>query len=116
MSDDDDDGSDVKTATVAVNNVAPTVTITSIEIIDSVSTEDGGVDGQLDETEGFIVRRTVTDPGVLDTLPIANLKVDFNFDGTIDPSTEVLPLALQGGSGSWTFKQTIAQVLDDGAT
>jgi len=63
--------SDIKDSIITVNNVAPTVTITSITPIDSVSEEKGGVDGRLDETEGFVVRGTVTDPGLLDTwLPI----------------------------------------------
>lgn len=112
---DDDNGTATATAPLIVNNVAPTVTITSIIPIDSVSPVEGGVSGRLDETEGFVVTGTVTDPGVLDTFPIAVLEVDLNFDGDVTDSGESLPLALtQVSTGTYTFQQMIAKVRDDG--
>jgi len=118
---DDDNGTATATSSLTVNNVAPTVAITSITPIDSVSPEQGGVDGRLDETEGFVVRGTVTDPGVLDTFPVAKLDVDLNFDGlfgwSLAGGNESFPLTLvpvTGTPGAWTFERTIANVQDDG--
>lgn len=101
---------------ITVNNVAPTVTITSVTSIDSVSQEHGGVDGQIDETEGFIVRGEVTDPGILDTHTVT-LTVDLNWNGVYDDPGETVSLALQADPntpGRWTFEHTVSEVLDDG--
>ena len=112
--DDGDGGTDLTTAQVTVNNVDPTVSITSITPIDSVKPADGGVDGRLDETEGFIVKGTVTDPGVQDT-HTATLEVDLNFDGDVNDDGETVSVSLtQVSPGSYTFEKTIAAVLDDG--
>lgn len=110
----DKDGTGVLPISFLVKNVAPKVTITSITPIDSVPESKGGVNGRLDETEGFKVEGTVTDPGVLDTFPVAKIEVDLNFDGSIDPNTETFPVTLQGGNGSWTFDVTVGPILDDG--
>jgi hypothetical protein len=113
---DDDGASDSNTASVKVKNVKPTITITSITPIDSVPTEQGGVDGRLDETEGFVVKGTVTDPGVNDT-HTATLEVDLNFDGDVDDDGETVAVPLTLVSpGNYTFEKTIARVLDDGAS
>ncbi|MBC8356267.1 MAG: hypothetical protein H8E66_30175, partial [Planctomycetes bacterium] len=106
---------DSTTAQVTVNNIDPTVTITSITPIDSVSEDEGGVDGRLDETEGFVVKGTVTDPGILDTFPVTNLEVDLNFDGDVNDTGETVPIPLtQISPGNYTFEQTFSQVQDDG--
>ncbi|MBC8356529.1 MAG: hypothetical protein H8E66_31500 [Planctomycetes bacterium] len=112
--DDGDGGIASTTAQVTVNNVDPTVTITSITPVDSVSEDEGGVDGRLDETEGFVVKGTITDPGVLDT-HTGTLEVDLNFDGDVADTGETVgvPLTLVS-PGSYTFEKTIANVLDDG--
>ena len=117
---DDDTGTDTQTATIVVKNVAPTVTIDSITAIDKVLATDANGDptdwlnaGQLDESEGFKVTGTVTDPGVNDTFPTAKLEVDLNFNGTIDTG-ESINLSLNGGNGTWTFDNTVAAVADDG--
>ena len=111
---DDDTGVVTKDFSLTVKNVDPKVTITSITPIDSVSTDDGGVNGRLDDTEGFVVKGTVTDPGILDT-HTATIKVDRNFDGDFDDDGEAVNVPLAGGNGSWTFEYTVPSIFDDGA-
>ena len=110
----DADGSVQKLLLATVKNADPVVMIDSITAIDSVSPGDGGTDGQIDETEGFIVKGTITDAGINDTFPVAELTADINFDGTID-TTETYSLTLiKEPDGVWKFEQSVEQVLDDG--
>lgn len=74
--------------------MSPTVSIDLVTAIDKViaTDEDGNPlqwlnPGQLDESEGFIVRGTVTDPGVADLLT-ATLAIDLNFDGDTEDASE----------------------------
>lgn len=120
---DDDTGMSTTTASITVNNVAPTVTIDSVTAIDKVlaTDEDGNATqwlnpGQLDESEGFIVRGSVTDPGVADTVT-ATLEVDLNFDGDTLDNQESFTVLLTPDTthfGRWTFEHLIAVINDDG--
>lgn len=108
----------VKTLIATVKNADPVVLLAPLEVVDSVSEEDGGTDDQLDESEKFIVRGTVTDAGINDTFPVKELRVDLNFDGDYLDSGELVQLSLVPDpliNGKWSFEHTVDKVLDDGA-
>jgi hypothetical protein len=120
---DDDAGTATASGIVTVNNVAPTVIVDSIEIHDAIIGTDPYTGqpiylnpGQLDESEGFTIRGTITDPGVND-VQTATLELDLNFDGIISGPDEVVTLSLTPDPsipGRWMFEHTIAVVRDDG--
>ena len=109
---------------IRVNNVDPTVTIDSVEVVDAVLATDAAGNptewlnaGQLDESESLIVHGTVTDPGINDTFPIRYLARDLNYDGDLQDAGEQITLALQSVSpGHWIFDQTIGPIQDDGVS
>ena len=115
----DADGSVQKLLLATVKNADPVVLLDPIEIVDSVSAEDGGTDYQLDESERFIIRGTVTDAGVNDTFPMSQLRVDLNFDDDVLDAGETVQLSLVPDpqiAGKWRFEHTVGKVLDDEAT
>ncbi|MGI8980813.1 MAG: dockerin type I domain-containing protein [Pirellulaceae bacterium] len=112
---DDDTGTGGGSGTVLIKNVKPVVQITSIEAVDHAD-YDGTIlnPGQLDEGEGFKVKGTVSDVGILDTFT-GKLRVDLNFDGDTDDDGEVKNLFFsQSDSGLWTFEGEVYNVWDDG--
>lgn len=120
---DDDSGEDIQINTLKVSNVAPAVTVDSLTPIDRIlAVDDAGNPvewlnpGQLDESEGFVVTGTVTDPGLLDT-HVVFLTIDLNSDGdTEDPEETVSPSLIEDPdmNGKWTFRHEVASVPDDG--
>ena len=96
---DDDGASDSKTATVTVNNVDPTVSVSAI--------------GPINEGESFSVSGTVFDPGIQDTHTVI-LKADLNFDGVFSPN-EWFVESLGAGQSVKPFTFSgLGPVVDDG--
>ncbi len=114
---DDDTGVGGGNGQVLIKNVKPTVAITSFESIDHVN-PDGTLlhPGQIDEGEGFKVKGTVNDVGILDTFT-GTIKVDLNFDGDTNDPGEAggnVIFTATNQPGSWTFEGTFFTLVDDG--
>lgn len=99
-----------QTKYINVHNVAPTVTIDATIPDDSLLEND-----RVDESEGFTIQGTVTDPGVNDTFE-ATLYIDLNSDGDTNDEGETVALTLTPVEpGVWSFEHVVLEVVDDEA-
>lgn len=103
----DNDLSSTTVATkVTIVNADPVVVIDQIIPLDTARKND-----QIDESEGFRVTGTVTDPGIMDSQS-GRVMADLNWDGDFSDTGETM--LISGGGGNWSFDVTFPAVGDDG--